>query len=132
MSIQFDQAKQKAGKFLRRSLWVLFAAFLVFSAGYYFWRTYPKSEGTRTGILFKISKKGYVFKTYEGQLQLGGTSLMTQQSVWEFSAQNQAVYEKLQTMEGKPVKCKYKELVNAFPWQGDTNYIVYDTEELQE
>ena len=128
MAAQLEQAKKTAGKYLRRSLWVLLAGFILFSAGYYFWRTYPKSEGTRIGVLFKISKKGYVFKTYEGQLQLGGAQMMTQQSVWDFSAKNAGVYQKLQDMEGKAVKCHYEELVNAFPWQGDTDYIVYDAE----
>jgi hypothetical protein len=128
MAAQLEQAKKTAGKYLRRTLWVLLTSLALFTAGYYFWRTYPKSEGTRIGVLFKISKKGYVFKTYEGQLQLGGAQMMTQQSVWDFSAKNAEVYQKLQDMEGKSVKCHYKELVNAFPWQGDTDYIVYDAE----
>ena len=109
-------------------LGIAIVGFLVFGTGYYFWRTYPKSEGTRTGVLFKVSKKGYIFKTYEGQLHLGGSAMMTQQSVWDFSAKDNAVYQKLQQYEGKTVKCHYKELVNAFVWQGDTDYIVYDVE----
>jgi hypothetical protein len=35
-------------------------------------------------------------------------------------------------MEGKMVKCHYRELVNAFIWQGDTDYIVYDAELMTE
>jgi hypothetical protein len=131
MSIQLDNAKQKARLVLRRSLWVLLACFLVFSAGYYFWRTFTKSEGTRTGVLFKISKKGYVFKTYEGQLHLSGSQLMTKQSVWDFSAKDSDVYRKLQSLEGQTVKCFYHEMVDAFPWQGDTDYIVYDVDVLK-
>jgi hypothetical protein len=33
-----------------------------------YWGTY--SEGIRSGMIVKISKKGWVFKTYEGQLNL--------------------------------------------------------------
>ncbi|MEI6408727.1 MAG: 6-phosphogluconate dehydrogenase [Bacteroidota bacterium] len=128
MSIQLEQAKITAGKFARRALWILSIGFVLFLGGYYMYRTYTISEGTRTGTLFKISKKGVVFKTYEGQLHLGGSAVMTQQSVWDFSAANGDVYNTLQNYEGKIVKCHYKQMVHAFPWQGDTNYIVYEAE----
>lgn len=97
-------------------------------AGYSFVRTFAKSEGTRTGLLFKISRTGYVFKTYEGQLHLGGSAMMSKQSVWDFSIKDKAVYEALQRYEGRQVKLFYKELVDAFMWQGNTNYIVYKVE----
>ena len=132
MAAQLDKAKKVAGTYFRRTLWILLASLVLFSAGYYAWRTYAVSEGTRIGVLFKISKKGIVFKTYEGQLQLGGAQMMTQQSVWDFSAKNAGVYQKLQDMEGKTVKCHYREMINAFPWQGETNYIVYDAEMVKE
>ena len=118
-------------KILRRVLLILLAVLILFGTGYYLYRTFPKSDGTRTGILFKISRKGYVFKTYEGQIHLGGSQLMNKQSIWEFSAKNRDVYQKMQELEGKMVKCHYKELIHAFPWQGDTNYIVYDAEEIK-
>ncbi len=109
-------------------MWIFLAGFLVFSVGYYVYRTYTISEGTRTGTLFKISKKGVVFKTFEGQIHLGGSAVMTQQSVWDFSAKNAAVYDQMQQYEGKLVKCHYRQLVDPFPWQGDTDYIVYAVE----
>jgi hypothetical protein len=30
------------------------------------------SDGTRSGVLTKVSRKGYVFKTYEGEMNIGG------------------------------------------------------------
>ena len=101
---------------------------LLFATGYYFYRTYTISEGTRAGILFKVSKKGKVFKTYEGQLQLGGAVLMNKESTFEFSAKDDQVYADLQKYEGKNVRLHYQEKVNAFPWQGDTDYLVYQAE----
>lgn len=128
MSVQLDQVKASAGRFARRTLWIALAGFLIFSIGYYFYRTYTISEGSRSGTLFKISKKGIVFKTYEGQLHLAGSVMLTTQSTWDFSAKNGAVYSELQKYEGKNVKCYYKEIVSAFPWQGDTDYLVYRVE----
>lgn len=131
MSIQLDQVKEKARRIARRIMWIALAGFLLFGIGYYFYRTYTVSEGSRSGTLFKISKKGWIFKTYEGQLQLAGSVLMNTQSTWEFSAENSNIYGQLQQMEGKPVKCYYHQIVNAFPWQGDTDYLVYKVELVQ-
>ena len=47
------------------------------------------SSGTRTGIVIKVSQKGYVFKTYEGELNLGGFSqgegTIMVKNIWNFS-----------------------------------------------
>ena len=103
MSVQLDQVKQKAGRLLRRTLWILLAAVLVTGIGYYIYRNYTISEGSRSGTLFKISKKGVAFKTYEGQLLLAGSQMMTTQSTWDFSAKDASVYSELQKYEGKNV-----------------------------
>lgn len=131
MSFQLDQVKQKAGRIARRTLWIVLAALLVTGIGYYFYRTYTISEGSRSGTLFKISKKGVMFKTYEGQLHLAGSQMLTTQSTWDFSAKDANVYLELQKYEGKNVKCYYNQKVDAFPWQGDTDYIVYRVEPVQ-
>ncbi|MBL0026043.1 MAG: 6-phosphogluconate dehydrogenase [Saprospiraceae bacterium] len=131
MSVSLDQTKSKAKSFFKKLLWILLLSFVVFSGVYYFYRTYTLSEGTRTGVLFKISKKGKIFKTYEGQLQLAGAAIMNKQSTFEFSVNNAEVYSTIQNMEGKNIRLHYKELVNAFPWQGDTDYMVYQAEEIK-
>lgn len=129
MSVQFEQAKAKAKKVGKRMLLLIVIAAALMGSGYVVWRTYTVSEGTRSGLLFKISKKGYVFKTYEGQLHLGGSMMLTPQSTWDFSAKDESVYQQLQKYEGKNVTLHYREKVDAFPWQGDTDYIVYLVEE---
>ncbi|MBK8700550.1 MAG: hypothetical protein IPN29_13865 [Saprospiraceae bacterium] len=129
--MNLEETKVKARSIFKRVLWVLFIAFVLCTVTYYFYRTYTLSEGTRSGMLFKISKKGKVFKTYEGQIQLAGAALMNKQSIWEFSVVDATVYGEMQAMEGKNVRLHYKEVVHAFPWQGETNYLVYDAEEAK-
>lgn len=126
--MQFDQAKQTAKKVARRTLWLVLALSLVSAIAYYVYRTWETSDGTRVGTLYKISRKGIVFKTFEGQLHLAGSQMMTEQSTWNFSVKNAEVYQQIQQYEGKMVKCHYKELVNPFPWQGDTKYLVFRVE----
>ncbi len=94
------------------------------------------SEGNRAGYLIKISKKGFVFKTIEGQLNLGGVggdseaSILMNTQLWNFSVSDEAVYEELQKYEGKKVSLHYKQKIRAFWWQGDTDYFVDDVELL--
>ena len=54
-------------KFLLVSAFVFFAVLWVCSWSY--------SEGTRSGNLIKVSKKGVIFKSFEGQLNIGGISM---------------------------------------------------------
>lgn len=132
MSTSFDQAKVKARRILRITLWSLLVAVILAGIGYYIYRTFPKSDSEQTGTLFKLSYDGYVFKTYEGQLHLIGSSMITTQSTWHFSVKNKAIYEEMQNLVGKTVKVHYKELPEtALPWQGKTAFMVYKVEPLQ-
>lgn len=128
MSAQLDQVKTKARKAFRFTLWTIVIVGILALGGYFVYRTYTISEGSRTGTLFKISRKGVVFKTYEGQLHLAGSMMLTQQSTWDFSAKDDNVYNELQKHEGQIVTLHYREVIDAFPWQGDTDYLVYRVE----
>jgi hypothetical protein len=129
--MSFEETKQKAKSIGKKILIMATIASVILFGMYYIWRTYTFSEGTRTGTLVKISKKGYVFKTFEGQIQLGGVEIVNKQSMFEFSVDNEETYNKAQLLEGKNVRVHYNELNDAFFWQGDTDYIVYDVEEVK-
>ncbi len=117
-------------RFFKRAGIYSLIGFIIFIALYFVYTNYTYSEGTRTGYLIKTSKKGYIFKTYEGQLNLGGfgTDKTTGMvgNVWNFSIDNEEMYGKIQAFEGEKVTVSYKEINNAMPWQGETNYFVYD------
>jgi flagellar basal body-associated protein FliL len=129
--MNLEETKAKAKSIGKKMAIILIVLSILTSVGYYMYRTWNLSDGTRTGVLFKISKKGVFFKTYEGQIHLGGSNIMSNQSVWDFSAKDESVYGEIQKFEGKNVKLHYKQLVDPFPWQGDTEYIVYKAEAVQ-
>lgn len=129
--MSLESTKQKVSSFFKKLMIMLFLGLILFSVAFYFYRTYTVSEGTRTGVLYKISKKGKVFKTFEGQLQLAGSAIMNKESTFEFSVANSAVYSTMQNLEGKNVRVHYKELIDAFPWQGETDYLIYQVEEIK-
>ena len=131
MAFDMESTKRSAKSAARKTLITGLILAAIALAGYYVYRTWTVSEGSRTGLLFKASKKGVVFKTYEAQLHLGGSAMMTDQSVWNFSISEPGVFDSIQKMEGKTVRCYYKELIDPFPWQGETKYLVYKIETME-
>jgi hypothetical protein len=119
-------------KILFGILAIALVAFIVFFAA----SNMTYSDGKRMGYLMKISKKGVLFKTYEGELNLnvasaGDVTAVMGSNIWAFSVISEEVYQDLQKYEGKAVKLSYKQKMRSFPWQGDTDYFVYEVEALE-
>ena len=108
-------------------------------AGLWTYTSMNFSKGARVGNIIKISKKGIVFKTFEGQLNLGANTVNmdsgTADSTWEFSVpkSNKEVLEAIDQsiIDGKRVKLYYKEKYVKLPWRGDTQYMVYKVDILK-
>ncbi len=98
------------------------AAFIYFR---YYW---VLGEGVKAGQLNYLVKKGYVFKTYEGNLIQSGfkgsTAGTIQSYEFRFSVVNEAIANKLMTNSGKDFELHYKEYSGALPWRGVTVFIV--------
>jgi hypothetical protein len=134
------EGTQSIGKKLRRFLlWGIFALFLVVLGYIFIYCNFTISKGTTSGTLTNITYKGILFKTYEGTLNTGAINLNTNlptdkgtQSLggWIFSVPDHDVAEKLDELQGQKVKLYYKKKVKAMPWQGKTNYMVYDVKKL--
>lgn len=96
---------------------------------YYFICGMSYSEGTRSGILTKMSKKGFVFKTYEGELIIGGLNqgdgAILPATTFSFSVREKATYDALEVEQGNKVVLHYKQVIKNFFWQGETDYFVY-------
>ncbi len=111
---------------------------MVLGGGVYVFYNYGAvySDGYRDGTLIKFSRKGFIFKTYEGELNQGGianpapgTAMVNQ--IWKFSVKEEHVADKLNGMGGKVVRLHYKEYINNFFWEGETNYLVDGVEEVK-
>lgn len=83
------------------------------------------SKGYRAGELIKMSHKGVVFRTWEGELAQG----VSESQFFKFSVTDEEIIEKLKELQGKSVKLTYKERFRTFPWWGDTRYFIVDVEE---
>lgn len=121
---------------LARKILIILLVFVVLVVGITFlYFNFTYSEGSRAGTLMKFSKRGFVFKTYEGELNMGGVGNIpnTAQNnmVWNFSVKDKAFADTLHNYEGKKVILFYEEKMKALPWQGETNYFVYKVQEVK-
>jgi hypothetical protein len=87
------------------------------------------SDGTRTVYLVKISHRGNIFKTYEGEalVSIGAnpeTSLTTDK--FFYSVTSKSLYDSLTKYEGQKMTLKYKQYRKTLPWRGESEYLVYD------
>lgn len=102
------------------------------------------SQGERIGVVNKLSQKGLIWKTTEGQLSLEGrTSTGTQEGagVWDFSLDRQAKHGEnvgaLKTKiaecmnQGKRTKLSYTEQGATWPWRSGTDNLVQNVECLE-
>ncbi|MFN8292315.1 MAG: hypothetical protein U0T72_01195 [Chitinophagales bacterium] len=108
-------------------LWFAFIL-IVIAVIAYFISGYTYSEGNRAGLLIKFHKEGYFFKTYEGELNIGGLQPSPEtvgvNLIWHFSVKDEATAQQLKNCEGKYVSLHYHEVLKNFFWQGETNYFV--------
>ena len=82
----------------------------------------PYSKGTRAGELIKMSKKGNIFKTWEGEISQG----ISGAQIFSFSIldDDQEVIEQLNELQGRYVKIEYTERYKTFFIWGDSKYFV--------
>jgi hypothetical protein len=98
------------------------------------------SEGTRAGFVIKVSKKGIVIKTWEGQLNLQSFGASNPRNafseVFDFSVKrgDTATYQLLQevSLTGERINLHYEEKYVALPWLGDTRYFVTRIDRLDQ
>ena len=95
-------------------------------AGLYTWLalTWNYSEGERAGLLQKFSRKGWICKTYEGELALYVVAGVAPE-IWHFSVRDPGLARQLATVVGQRVQLHYSEH-RGVPTEcfGETGYYV--------
>jgi hypothetical protein len=88
-------------------------------------------------VVYKLSQKGILFKTYEGEMNTGNyvTDVSAENlstKIWTFSVdkdQKEAIAQlESAVLKGSRVKLFYKERYLKFPWRGDTKYFIFKVE----
>jgi hypothetical protein len=108
--------------------WLLAVIIIVPIAWTSFTLWWSYSEGDRAGVLQKFSRKGWICKTYEGELALYVVSGVAPE-IWSFSVRDEAVARELQSLVGERVRIRYSEHV-GIPTScfGETPYFARSVE----
>ncbi|MBQ7822746.1 MAG: hypothetical protein IJ338_00985 [Bacteroidaceae bacterium] len=114
---------------MKKILFIVLSVLILGGAGFVYFKYYfVFGSGIKTGTLNYVVHKGYVFKTYEGEMILSGVSSKTpgtiQSNQFLFSVDNEEVAKKLERMGGMEVELQYKEYLGALPWRGYSKFIV--------
>jgi hypothetical protein len=89
------------------------------------------SDGERTGVVYKISKKGFIWKSYEGEMNLGGMATDSNGQVvpnrFEFSVVDTEVAKRIEeaSRTGKRVTLVYNQY-GIKPISISTDYVITD------
>jgi uncharacterized protein YwgA len=121
-----QKEKKKMHPVKKFFLYVILLATVITSLYFTFVYYVPYSEGVRSGELIKISKKGYVIKTWEGEISQG----ISGAQVFKFSVMDNqpAVIDSLKKFQGNFVKVEYVERYRTFFWWGDTRHFITKVE----
>lgn len=104
---------------------ILFSGSALF--GYIYFYVPFSDSGVKAGVLNNVKHKGYVFKTYEGELIQVGFShgkQGLQSNQFLFSVEDEAVAKRLMNLAGQEVKLHYKEYFGVLPWRGHSKFVV--------
>jgi hypothetical protein len=131
---QVAHTTRRVVKVILVSVVILAIAFLCLS----YWGVYD--EGVRAGTVLRISKKGMIFKTYEGQLNvqtfgaIKGANPIMEAFDFSVSAADEDVVKTLQqvSLSGERVNLHYVARYAAFPWRGDTKYFITKVERVEQ
>ena len=94
------------------------------------------SDGYRVGRIIKLSRRGYLFKTWEGTLDFGylqtdpQAGVATRISDFSVPADGEDVRKDIDAAIAGDYKTKlfYREKYVQLPWRGETKYFVYKVE----
>jgi len=112
-------------KFMR-----IFVIIFLLICGLLFWWKYyyTYSDGYRSGLLQKLSHKGNLMKTYEGELVMSSISSTNNVALasekFYFSIANDSIAKSLMNLEGKRVRLHYEQKNGKLPWRGESEYII--------
>ena len=126
-------------RFLKTAFFVILV--LAIGAGAFF-TLGSYSDGVRVGQIVKLSKRGFIFKTWEGELyqgflesdpSSGGTGGIATRS-WNFTVSDESNLIKNMNgiiEHGGKAKVHYHEKFALLPWVGETKYVVDSVEAVQ-
>ena len=120
-----------ATKVLKSLTILLVSVIALFSLYVYIALNWSYSSGERAGFLQKVSHKGWICKTWEGELSLVAMPGAAPEK-FLFTVRDDAIAQKVSAAAGKRVTLNYEQH-KGLPSScfGDTEYFVVDVKEIE-
>jgi hypothetical protein len=128
-----QRIKKTTRKILRR---ILVAGIIIGAIifAFLYWMVYER--GSMAGKVIRISQKGFLFKTFEGKLNLEtfgalkGTSPIAESFDFSVERGDTEIIEQLQevSLTGERVNLYFIKRYTTFPWRGESAYFVTKVE----
>ena len=121
----------KAPKIFRTLVFILAGAVALFALYIYIALNWSYSTGERAGFLQKVSNKGWICKTWEGELSLVAMPGAAPEK-FHFTVRDEAIAQKVSAAAGKRVTLNYEQH-KGLPTScfGDTDYFVVGLTEIE-
>jgi hypothetical protein len=121
----------KAPKIFRTLVFILVGALALFALYIYIALNWSYSTGERAGFLQKVSNKGWICKTWEGELSLVAMPGAAPEK-FLFTVRDDAIAQKVSAAAGKRVTLNYEQH-KGLPTTcfGDTDYFVVGLTEIE-
>ena len=116
---------------MKSFLWkvvLLIILLLVFLVYWFYFNVY--SDGERKGTLIKLTKKGNVFKTVEGEMWLSCRQVVNAEKFY-FLITDTKLADSLMDFQDECLQVTYRQHRKTLPWRGDSEYIVVGFKKIQ-
>src|SRR5215467_8362856 len=110
---------RRMGRFFRNLL-IIFILLGAFAIYWFFYNRY--GYGERRGTLIKVTRRGDIFKTNEGEIWLSCRNMVNPEKFY-FSVTNDSLANYLTTLQDECVQVRYAQFRGALPWRGDSRCI---------
>jgi hypothetical protein len=113
-------------RILRWFVMFVLTVVILFSAYTWLSLTWSYSHGERAGYVQKFSQKGWIFKTWEGELAMVSMP-GTMPEKFYFSVRNDSIAARINASLGERVALVYDQHIGVpMNWWGETEYYVSD------
>ncbi len=132
----FGQRVATTTKKILKRLLIFTVIIGVILLAFFYWGTYD--DGILAGKVLRVSERGYLFKTYEGKINLEtfgalkGASPIAESFDFSIEKNDKDIIKQLEevALTGERVNLHYVKRYGAFPWRGETRYFVNRVERL--
>ena len=109
---------------MKSFIWKLILVILLIAGGFVYWFFFNVySDGERKGTLIKLTKKGNVFKTVEGEMWLSCRQVVNAEKFY-FSITDKILTDSLTNLQDECVQVTYIQHRKTLPWRVESEYIL--------